>query len=189
MAVGSYSGHLLMFTSGPGGVKYQNMIKAHENAIKGIANDGRRLFSGCADGELGIFEISTLERIKKIENAHDGILNDTCVFRDGFATVSRDLTLRLWTEDGARIIPSRHRFSIKCVASNADGNLIATGSYGGTVDVFDVEAGTWLGSVSRPTAAGVSSLTWHEGRCVFLAASYDGNVYPVFADRGLKTAA
>jgi WD40 repeat protein len=181
VAIGSYSGHILFLTVEDGQVRYERAIKAHENAIKGISNDGNRLFSGCADGELAEFDIESLECVRKTEGAHEGILNGTCVFNDGFATVSRDLTLRLWKSEGVEVVPSRHKFSIKCIASNTSGDLIATGSYGGTIDVFDVSKKAWKGSIKRPTAAGISSVAWDDNRGHFLASSYDGSVYPIAA--------
>ncbi|MGN7713701.1 WD40 repeat domain-containing protein [Agrobacterium radiobacter] len=181
-AVGSYSGDIIFFRKEGNSIRYDKTLKVHQNAIKGIASDGIRLFSGCADGELAIFDIAADEIVSKIDHAHEGILNDACRFSEGFATVSRDLTLRLWRGTAPQIIPSRHKFSIKCVAANDAGNLIASGSYGGTVDIYDVEARSWQKIVHRPTAAGISSLTWDPQRSCFLASSYDGHIYQVHPD-------
>jgi WD40 repeat protein len=183
VAVGSYSGDLLVFRVAQGVLVLDRVIKAHENAIKGVSTDGARLFSGCADGELAVYDAETLERLRFVHGAHDGILNDTCAYEKGFATISRDLTLRLWSEGEPTVLKSHHGNSIKCLASDAAGVLIATGSYGGTIEVFDTLRGEWLSPVVRPTASGVSSLAWHSERNHFLASSYDGVVYEVAVDR------
>jgi WD40 repeat protein len=183
VAVGAYSGDLIVFRLEQGRLTFDRVLKAHHNAIKGVATDGRRVFAGCADGELSIHDAWSLERLALIEGAHENILNDACAYRDGFATISRDLTLGLWRDEGPVRLPTRHAHSIKCVAADDAGGLIATGSYVGVVEVYDAAAGRWLDPPVRPTAAGVSSLTWHPGRGAFLAASYDGSVYEVRVER------
>lgn len=183
VAVGSYSGDLLIFRVVDDEIILERVLKAHENAIKGVATDGKRLFAGCADGELSIHDVETLERAALITGAHDNILNDACAYRNGFATISRDLTLRLWGEGEPVVLATRHGNSIKCIASDAEGGLIATGSYVGLVAIYDADARCWLDAPVRPTAAGLSSLTWHGGRQAFLAASYDGSIYEIRVER------
>jgi WD40 repeat protein len=188
VAIGSYSGHILVFRAEGGGIALVERIEAHENAIKGVSTDGKRFFSGCADGELGIWDVETLERVRAVEDAHDGILNATCAFRDGFATVSRDLTLRLWRDEGEpEVLKTRHPNSIKSAASDTDGVLIASGSYGGTIEVYDVEGRAWLEPSLRPTAAGISNLAWDAASGCFVASSYDGQVFQVRATPGKAT--
>lgn len=185
VAIGSYSGHILVFRAGGNGLQLVDRIAAHGNAIKGLSTDGKRLFSGCADGELGIFDIETLEQLRHVEDAHDCILNATCAFRDGFATVSRDLTLRLWRDDGeAEVLKTRHPNSIKSAASDTAGVLIASGSYGGTIEVYDVKNRAFIEPMIRPTAAGISNLAWDPASGGFVAAAYDGQVFEVRAAPG-----
>ena len=157
-------------------------IAAHQNAIKGLATDGARLFSGSADGELAIIEIDSLEPVRLIKAAHDGILNSACAFNGAFATVSRDLTQRLWREDRPpEVVETRHANSIKCVAADPAGRLIASGSYGGGVELYDTGAGAWRGPPVRPTAAGISGLAWDSSAGCFLACAYDGSIFRVHA--------
>lgn len=178
LAVGSYSGDIIIFKVNDRHLEFVSCHKIHENAIKGISLHGNCLYTGCADGEIGVTDIRSYEVINKITHAHEGILNDLCSYASGVATVSRDLTLKLWGEPRAAI-PSRHTHSIKCIASNDDGNFIATGSYGGTVDIYDCTAREWLGNVRKVSAAGISSLTWDDEKQRFLASSYDGRIYAV----------
>ena len=53
-----------------------------------------------------------------------------------------------------------------------------TGSYGGTLALFDLVEKRWT-ELHRPTDAGVSSIAWDGGARRFLAASYDGGIYTV----------
>jgi len=184
VAIGSYSGHLLVFRVDGDRIVLVRSLAAHGNAIKGVSTDGVSLFSGSADGELVAHDIETLEPTRRIEGAHDGILNSTCAFAGGFATVSRDLTMRLWRGDEREVLHSRHPNSIKCMAADPAGGLIASGSYGGTIEIYDVAAGQWLEPLLRPTAAGISCIAWAPARGCFLAASYDGSLHAVQAAHG-----
>jgi WD40 repeat protein len=181
MVFGTYRGSLLVFESDGRDVRFQQALNLKCNAIKGVCQARGLLFCGSADGILTILDAGTLQVRHSIRGAHDGILNGVAAYAAGFATVSRDRTVRLWSDDGARqeIIRTRHSHSIKCVASNSAGSLLATGSYGGTIDVFSVPAGGWLGPIRRPTSHGISAIAWDEGYGRFVASSYDGNLYDI----------
>ncbi len=179
LAIGTYSGNVYIFND-KDGLSLKKIIKLHQNAIKGLSYNGEYLFSGCADGELSIVDPKTLVEIKKIDGAHGCILNDCSPYNKGFATISRDLHLGLWSLAGMEAkIKSRHVNSIKCIAANEDGNLIATGSYAGTIDIYNVEMKQWVGAINRPTTWGISSIDWNDKKKVFVASSYDGNVYDI----------
>jgi WD40 repeat protein len=78
------------------------------------------------------------------------------------------------------VIETPHDHSIKCVAANPGSDLIATGSYNGMVAIYDRQRSAWVATV-RPTAAGISSITSATAPDAFLASSYDGQVYKVYA--------
>ena len=179
LAVGAYSGDVIY-------INVNNTAdckkhKLHSGAIKGIEFRNGVLVTGTSDGEINYTNAELVKILDKVENAHDGIVNDLCCFKDGFATVSRDLTLRLWEtgSNSPEIFRTSHKNSIKCVAANKDGDLIATASYGGTIQVFDAKRKAWHGAIIRPTMAGISSLTWDDHNKAFVAGSYDGNLYQV----------
>ncbi|WP_310622332.1 WD40 repeat domain-containing protein [Flexibacterium corallicola] len=179
LAVGTYSGHVIYLNvKDPAETK---VVKVHSGAIKGIACQNGIIATGTSDGEIKYTDVDTLEVTSEIGSAHDGIVNDLCVYESGFATVSRDLTLRLWRNgvSSPDVFKSSHRHSIKCVASSSRGDLIASGSYGGTIQVFDVNRKNWTGKPVRPTLSGISSLTWDEATQAFIAGSYDGRLYSV----------
>ncbi len=164
LVVGTYTGEGLRFTGGR-----VDVLRLHEQAVKGVAAQGERLFSVSAAGDAAL--LGAWRRA----DAHDRIANGVCALRDGrFATVSRDRMLRLWDGDRADVVPSPHTHSIKCVA--AGGRFVATGSYDGTIALFDLERDDW-GAIVRPTCAGISSLC-ADGEA-FLASAYDGHVWRV----------
>jgi toxoflavin biosynthesis protein ToxC len=180
MIIGAYTGEGIVFRVTAGTAGHVADLRLHDNAVKGVAVSGDLIFSVCADGSAAWQSVATLTTVKVLPRAHDRIANGCAGLGGGrFASVSRDLTLRLWEPDfTARVVATPHEHSIKCVAASADGRLVATGAYDGHVAVYDRELGTWP-TVTRPTAAGISSLAYDSDRSLFLASSYDASVYEV----------
>ncbi|WP_412540824.1 WD40 repeat domain-containing protein [Longispora sp. K20-0274] len=155
-------------------------VQLHANAIKGVAVSGGRIFSVCADGSVAWHDAETFVLIRRVPGAHDKIANGCAALHGGrFASVSRDLTLRLWSADfSVATLHTPHQHSIKCVAASPDGVHVATGAYDGRIAVYDTITETWA-PVYRPTTAGISSLAYDERRGTFLASAYDGQVHEV----------
>jgi toxoflavin biosynthesis protein ToxC len=181
--VGAYTGEGIVLRLAAGGtVEHVGDLRFHHNAVKGVAVSGDLIFSVCADGSAAWQSVTTLQTVHTLARAHDRIANG-CAALDGgrFASVSRDLKLRLWEPDfRVRVLDTPHTHSIKCVAADGEGRFVATGSYDGHVAVHDRATGTWP-TVVRPSAAGISSLAHDAARRVFLASCYDGSVYEVAA--------
>jgi WD40 repeat protein len=179
IAVGSYTGEVLVFNVDRTPLLVKN-LKLYENAIKGLSFSDGVLFSVCANTDIAWHRVSNWSQVKRISKAHDKITNDCCAI-DGqhFATVSRDRTLRIWGDEGAEVYPSPHPNSVKCISISDDKSRLLTGSYGGTVAMFDLKEKRWT-KFERPTMSGISSITW-DSRGQFLASSYDGHIYPIHA--------
>lgn len=178
--VGAYTGEGLVFRLGPGGTaEHVADVPLHANAVKGVAASGNLIFSVCADRAVAWHDLATLRLVYRVPGAHDRIANGCAgLGKDYFASVGRDLKLRLWAPDfTCEVVGTPHTHSIKCVSASSDGELIATGSYDGHVALYERRSGTWP-VVVRPTAAGISSLSFDATRG-FLASSYDGSVYEI----------
>jgi len=177
-AFGAYDGTCLIFKvkedSSP---TFVRSIKLHGNAIKGLAFREGKLFSVCATGATATHEIDSFKPVRGYCGAHEKIANGCAATRDGFASIGRDLKLRLWNDRGQTdCLDSPHKNSIKCIAVSKDGEYIATGSYGGGVAVYSMSESQWC-VVERRSSAGISSLAaCDEG---FLASSYDGCVHSI----------
>jgi WD40 repeat protein len=161
----------------------ERRVVLHDGAVKSVAASEDELFSVCASGAAVLFELRTLEPRARWARAHDKIAN-SAVWLSGrrFASVSRDRCLRLW--EGDRLlerIATPHEHSIKCLAVH--GSVIATGAYDGTAAFYDTCSRRWL-QTERPTAAGISGLSWDPSTASFAASSYDGHVYRVGSSHG-----
>lgn len=179
--VGTYTGEGLVFRlDGDGLPHHVTDIRLHDNAVKGLAVSGGLIFSVCADTSVAWQSTETLSTVHRIPAAHSRIANACVGLGEGhFASVGRDLKLRLWAPDfSSQVVDTAHTNSIKCVAADETGQLIATGSYHGHVQVYDRAHGTWVTAV-RPTMSGISALCYAPARGLFLASSYDGQVYEI----------
>jgi WD40 repeat protein len=180
--VGTYTGEGLVLRQGQDGrPTFVAAVPLHENAVKGISVSGVRIFSVCATGSAAWHHAEDLRLLARIDHAHDRIANGCVGLPNGrFASISRDRKLRIWREDAAAVFETPHANSIKCVTASQDGRWIATGSYAGSVAVFDTRSERWC-HMARPTAAGISCIVPTGRLGEFLASSYDGFIYPVHA--------
>lgn len=182
VVIGAYTGEGIVLALTPEGkVEHVDTLPLHTNAVKGVAVSGGRLFAVCADSAASWFSLETRTETARLDGAHDRIANGCAALPGGrFASVSRDLKLRIWDGAQATVVDTPHDHSIKCVAASADGHHIATASYSGLVAVYSTVTGSWT-KVLRPTTAGISSLHHDREGERFLAGSYDGSVYEVRA--------
>lgn len=182
--VGTYTGEGIRLAVNPdGSVEHQGDVLLHANAVKGVAASADVLFSVCATGAAAFHRLPDLTPIAEVKEAHTRIANGAAALPDGtFASVGRDLMLRLWSPAGEQLAAVRtpHPNSIKCVAADPATGLVATGDYHGRVAVYDPGSDTWVAD-TRPTTAGISSLCAGPAPGVFLASSYDGNVHTIAA--------
>lgn len=176
--IGSYTGEGLVFRQESSGTAaLVAIIPLHHNAIKGVAVSDGVIFSVCADTAAAWHSVEDFRPLIRREHAHDRIANGCAALGGGvFASVSRDLCLRIWRNDERQKISTPHSHSIKCVAVSPSGTLIASGSYDGHVAVYQTTTGRFM-AVIRPTMAGISSLAADPRKPGFWASAYDGKVY------------
>ncbi|WP_340613300.1 WD40 repeat domain-containing protein [Xenorhabdus thailandensis] len=153
-------------------------LPLHANAVKDLAISDDLLFSIAADASATWYRLSTLEPLYSLKHAHEKIANGCTGLGEGyFASVSRDLKLRIWSPSyEADVIATPHTHSIKCVTASVEGRYVATGSYNGRISIYDRLDNIWVFN-ERITTSGVSSLRYDVTTQRFIASSYDGNVY------------
>jgi WD40 repeat protein len=156
--VGTYTGEILVTPS----FAHVATISAHANAVKSLAVGGGALFS--ANTTLAWHDLEDLTETRRQPKAHTRIANAACVLAAGgpagFATVGRDRMLRLWLPEGESAYLTPHPNSVKCLAASPCGRWLASGSYGGTVALFD-RAMRFV-DMRRVSKAGISALCWQE---------------------------
>ncbi|GHI86160.1 WD40 repeat domain-containing protein [Streptomyces xanthophaeus] len=191
LVVGTYTGEALVLRDEGTGLQLVGEHRIQDNAIKGVAVQGDVLFSVCATGAAKWHALPDLKPVADNAAAHARIANGAAGLPDGrFVSVSRDLTLRIWTAAGEQqaVVTTPHLNSIKCVAVDPHTSLIATGGYHGQVAVYDPGAGEWVCD-TRPTPAGISALAPGGAPGRFLASSYDGCVYEITVDTAAQRTA
>lgn len=178
IAIGTYTGELLIFSLAPE-LELVMALPVFANAIKGVTATDDRLFSVCASRKIAWHTLADFQLVRAGEEAHEKIINGCCVAGEQqFATISRDRTLKLWSDNHVDTYLSPHPNSIKCIAVDDKRMLLATGAYTGTVAVLDLRHRRWC-YFHRLTVAGISSLVYDPDSQAFLAASYDGCVYRI----------
>ncbi|MDO7903272.1 WD40 repeat domain-containing protein [Pseudomonas sp. K1(2024)] len=178
-AVGTYTGEALIFKRDvQGQAEFVCEVSMHDNAIKGISADEEYLFSVCATAAAAFHRVDDFSLARHVEQAHERISNGCATVQGGFASIGRDLKLRIWSGDASQVYETPHVHSVKCIAASADQQVIATGSYGGTVALFDLQQRRWTHRV-KPTTSGISCITYSPQDGLFLASSYDGQLYPI----------
>ncbi len=176
VVVGTYTGEILAFAEEGGAFSFVGTLKVYGNAVKGLAVSRNRIFSVCASTDIAWHDISDFSLVRRVEQAHERIANACCpAGEDGFASVGRDRVLRIWTSGSEEAHPSPHPNSVKCIAASADGRILMTGAYSGTLAGFDLKTRCWM-RMTRPTASGISSIAYHPGG-FFVASAYDGRIY------------
>lgn len=178
VAIGAYTGEILLFEVGSD-LTLVRVIHPYAHAVKSLASAGGLLFSVCANTDIAWHDPASGTEIRRVAHAHTRIANAACALADeGFASVGRDRMLRLWLNDCAPAFRTPHPNSVKCMAASPCGRWIASGSYGGTVALFDRATRSFL-PMRRISKAGISALCWSETGGCFLAASYAGEVMPL----------
>jgi WD40 repeat protein len=177
--VGTYTGEGLVFREADNTLEHVATIALNDNVIKGVACSSDRIFAVCANASASWHAVDDFRCLRRIQNAHERIINGCAAIGDNaFASISRDLTLKIWHDEVAATYPTPHRNSIKCIAASADGRWLGTGSYGGSVAIFDTHARTWA-KFPRPSASGISCIAPGRRNGEFVAASYNGRTHTI----------
>ncbi|KAK9068612.1 hypothetical protein SSX86_012727 [Deinandra increscens subsp. villosa] len=75
-----------------------------------------------------------------------------------------------------------HKDSVSCVVFSYDGQLVASGSFDGVIQVWDISLGTLKCTLDGP-GAGIEWVRWHPRGHIVLAGSEDSTVWMWNADR------
>ncbi len=178
LVVGSYTGDIIQFSIVQGNLMLVKVHNIHNNAIKDISTKGSYIFTVCADHQVKLSEfIGNLVMIEKFSGKHEKIVNGCTTFNNAFASISRDLTLRIWSLDGgSEVIKTPHKNSIKCIASN-ERDLICTGDYRGILSIYDIKKNIF--ELKKISISGISSVQYIQLKNEFIASTYDGKLHHI----------
>jgi hypothetical protein len=179
----------------------ENPIKnfGHPNLVGAVAfaPGGTLVATGCHDGTVRIWDLAKGQQIRQI-NAHTTPAANAvyCVAwtPDGkqIASSSLDRSIKLWDAGTGNVVrefkaykekesEKGHRDSVLCVAFSPDGKLLASGSYDGSMKVWNVADGTVLREFVHPnlkpaaeTASPPVAPKAHPGRIDSLRFTPDG---------------
>jgi toxoflavin biosynthesis protein ToxC len=179
--IGTYTGECIILKEVENNIYFHNKLKFHNNAIKGIANNGNIIFSVSANRNISFHKCENFELIQKIENAHTKIINACVYINEGmFASISRDLKMKIWNSDSKLLetIETEHTHSLKCISKSSDNNILAVGSYNGQVHLYNLKTKKWF-QKKHISKSGVSSICFDSLKNQFLTSSYDGKIYEI----------
>lgn len=179
LILAAYSGEIIVCkTLESGALQVVTRARVLKNAVKDLCADGNLVFCGGAAADIALFDLSTSQVLDRRLNAHDNIINSCAAMGNGrFATVSRDMKLKIWK--GVELestLSTPHDHSVKCSAATPDQRFVATGSYDGKIAIYDTELKQWS-VFKRLSASGLSSLTYAGDH--FWASSYQGQIHKV----------
>lgn len=183
LVVGTAAGEGVVFERVGAEVRLAAQVRLHARAVRSLAGDGATLFSVSADGDAAWHDLEALAPVRTLAGAHDKpATGAACLGPGAFASVSLDLSLRVWHADGsAERIRTPHAHPVTCVAACPETRRVATASDDGRIAVWSVDEGRWIHH-DRPTSSGIASLARGARAGEFLAASHDGSVYRVGRD-------
>lgn len=186
--IGSYTGEGIILVEDKGKIRFSTTLSLHQNAIKGIVVEDGLIFSVCADYSAAFHDTSNLSLVHYLKTPHEKIANACVAFGNKmFISASRDLKLRIFSLNTVKEFKTQHKHSIKCLAISADKNFIASADYAGHVFIYDKNLN--IITRHRPTVSGISNIIPGQTAGEFIAASYDGEIYPIRFSPVVKKAA
>ena len=190
LASGGTDGTLRLWDTGTG--QPHSTLQGHIGAVYGVALsvDTHLLASGGTDGSVRLWEART-GRPQAILQGHTGSVYGVVLSTGGrlLASGGGDGTVRLWETANARVgsgdasveriqqseaapnegrpraILQGHTGAVYGVALSADGGLLASGGFDGTVRLWETSTGTWLRTLrperryERLDIAGLTGIT------------------------------
>ena len=159
--------------------KETKRMSQHAGGVNSIAlsKDGKVLASGSYDHSAKTWDASSGDPIQSFKGSHSQILS-VVLTADGatLVTASESGHIRIWNHDG------RERYKLKgkggrvwCLALSPDGEFVAAGTYGGTIDLHNILSGLSVGSIEVGRGV-VTGLAWTPDGQYLICSSRNGPV-------------
>ena len=183
----SPNGEYIASASLDGTVRIWNMagevtreLKGHRGAITSVdwSPDGKRLASAGFDGTVRIW--NTNGTLKSTLNGHNGVVGAVAWSANGKHLASAgfgDNTVRIWNADGtSRAVLRGHSRRVHTVAWHPRGNALASGSYDGTVRLWDANGRPYGPRVLKGGGGIIYSVAWSGDGNLLAAGNHNGTI-------------
>ena len=194
---GSFDGTLRLWDVESGSAIHQPLT-GHQDRVMSVAfsPDATRIVSG-SYGALRLWDAERGEPIGEPLMGHNGMVVSVAFSPDGTRIVSGsyDGTVRLWDVESGSAIGMQLKeldleeawFNLETVVGvgfNPDGTRVVSGSYDGTLRLWDVDSGSAIGQPTANMSDMVESIALSPDGTLVVSGGYDGTVQLWEVDSG-----
>jgi len=120
----------------------RHTLSGHTDKVYAVATsrDGRRALSGGKDRVLRLWDLESGRALGELAG-HEGVVRGVSLLPDSHRALStgEDKTVRLWDLDSGQGVASEHVSGAGlCLASSADGQRVAVGTYDRKIFLWDL---------------------------------------------------
>ncbi|XZO01189.1 MAG: WD40 repeat domain-containing protein [Microcoleus sp.] len=177
--IGSADGRIKLLDARAEGLEI-GTLSSHAGQVKCLAVDLNNWFlaSGDSKGEVRLWNLRTQKQVILIQG-HSLPVNSLAFSPDGQTLLSGsdDHTIKFWnvkTGDNSNVL--EFDYEITSVVFSSDGNLFATGDYGGNIQIWDFQSKKDIFNERRVHADAVTSVVFSPDGCTLISGSKDSTI-------------
>jgi WD40 repeat protein len=153
------------------------VLRGHQHTVLSVtaSDGGRYAFSGSDDGALRLWDLDSGKALANLKGHASSIR--CVVFResDGTAvTASTDHTIRIWGHGRQLAILERHTAPVGALSLTADGSLLASASFDGSVRVWRCDTWEQVASIRVNTRRFPVGLAFNPCGPILATVGHDG---------------
>ena len=154
-------------------------MRGHGGPVRALAlrGEARELVSGSFDTSMIVWHIDG-SAAKRVLRFHDGAVNVIANIDGGcFASAGEDRRIAIWCGNGDKPahVMEGHEAPVTSLAGLEGGSYLASGSFDGTVRLWDVAAGRYERMITRHQGPVTAIVITRDGRGV-VSAGFDGAI-------------
>ncbi len=153
----------------------RRVLGGHTDEVNAIAIQGRTLASGGHDKTVRLWDWTTGEAIAALEGHADWV-RKLAFNGDHLLSASRDGTVRVWNIGARETVGAyAHRGDVRALAVDASGEIVATSSIDGAIQLWAFEDGAHLGTLEDHTMP-VLTLAFHPQNALLASGGGDNRM-------------
>ena len=148
LASGDRNGGLYVWEAQTGNLFYT--LKAHTKSVTAISwrSDSNVVSSASEDGSIRLWEMNEGKQVKNWTGHGGGVLDMTFTGDGRIASCGRDKKAKVWDANGTQKMTTKSEPEILVATSfNHDGTKLISGSWDGTIQVYDTNDGKIIGNI------------------------------------------